>query len=53
MSWRGSGNDDDLPPDYSEIILLMTLTEELWNKLTSDSKSMEDYMWTRDYVDSS
>ena len=25
--------------------------EALWNELTSDSKAMEDYMWSRDYVD--
>jgi sulfite reductase (NADPH) flavoprotein alpha-component len=51
ISWKGSGNDDDLPSDYSQITSPNDPTEELWNKLTSDSKSMEDYMWTRDYVD--
>ena len=46
-----SGNDDDLPSDYLQITSPNDPTEELWNKLTSDSKSMEDYMWTRDYID--
>ena len=26
-------------------------SEELWNELTSDPKAMEDYIWTRDYID--
>ena len=51
MSWKGSGNADDIPSDYSQIVSPNDPTEELWNKLTSDSKSMEDYMWTRDYID--
>ncbi len=51
MSWNGSGNEDDLPSGYSEIISPNDPAEELWNKLISDPKSMEDYMWTRDYVD--
>ena len=51
MSWRGSGSDEDLPTDYSEIMSPNDPAEELWNQLTSDSKSMEDYMWTRDYID--
>ena len=51
ISWDGSGEDDDVPEGYTEICSPNDSAEELWNSLTSDAKKMEDYMWTRDYLD--
>ena len=51
ISWEGTGEDDDTPPGYQQIMSPNDSKEELWKKLTSDSKEMEDYIWTRDYID--
>jgi len=51
MDWNGSGVDDDVPEGYVEIGSVDDPAEELWNNLMDDSKSMEDYMWSRDYID--
>ena len=51
LSWDGSGDGEDVPAGYTEICSPNDYAEELWNNLTSDSKEMEDYMWTRDYLD--
>ena len=51
VEWKGSGEGDDLPERYVEIGMPSNPSEALWNELTSDSKAMEDYMWSRDYVD--
>tara|TARA_B100000029_G_scaffold52298_1_gene47544 strand:+ start:3141 stop:4421 length:1281 start_codon:yes stop_codon:yes gene_type:complete len=51
MDWNGSGVDDDVPDGYVEIGSASDPAEELWNNLMDDSKAMEDYMWSRDYID--
>ena len=51
MDWNGSGVDDDLPDGYIEIGSVSNPAEELWNTLMDDPKAMEDYMWSRDYID--
>jgi len=51
ISWEGSGDEEDTPSGYSQIMSPNDPTEVLWKKLTSDSKEMEDYIWTRDYID--
>ena len=51
MEWAGSGEDDDVPEQYVEIGIPSNPSEALWRELTSDPKAMEDYMWSRDYVD--
>jgi len=51
VEWKGSGEGDDLPERYVEIGMPSNPSEALWNELTTDPKAMEDYMWSRDYVD--
>ena len=51
ISWEGSGEINDTPSGYSQIMSPNDPSEELWNELTSDPKAMEDYIWTRDYID--
>jgi sulfite reductase (NADPH) flavoprotein alpha-component len=51
IDWEGTGNGEDTPPDYLEIGAISSPSSELWNKLTTEVDAMEDYMWTRDYVD--
>jgi len=51
INWEGTGIGEDLPPEYNEIGAISNPSFDLWNKLTSDDSAMEDYMWTRDYID--
>tara|TARA_B100000900_G_scaffold415942_1_gene448020 strand:- start:1012 stop:2856 length:1845 start_codon:yes stop_codon:yes gene_type:complete len=51
IDWEGSGNNGDTPSGYSQIMSPNDSTEVFWKKLTSDSKEMEDYIWSRDYID--
>ena len=51
VDWSGSGEEGDLPEGYVEIGTMSDPSETLWRELTSDSDSMEDYIWSRDYVD--
>jgi len=51
IDWNGSGVDDDVPDGYVEIGSASDPAEELWNILMDDPKAMEDYMWSRDYMD--
>jgi len=51
VDWSGSGEEGDLPEGYVEIGTLTDPAETLWRELTSDSDAMEDYIWSRDYVD--
>jgi len=51
VDWEGSGLGEDVPQDYTEIGSISNPSFELWTELTTNSDAMEDYMWTRDYVD--
>ena len=51
MDWHGSGSEDDVPDGYVEIGSISDPAETLWAELTGDSKAMEDYIWSRDYID--
>jgi sulfite reductase (NADPH) flavoprotein alpha-component len=51
MDWTGSGEGDDLPDGYEEIGAACDPMVALWNELTENTDSMEDYMWSRDYID--
>ena len=51
IDWNGSGAEDDVPVGYVEIGSVSDPAETLWAELTGDSKAMEDYIWSRDYID--
>ncbi len=51
MDWKGSGVEDDIPDGYVEIGSASDPAEVLWAELTEDPKAMEDYIWSRDYID--
>ena len=51
IDWHGGGTEDDVPDGYVEIGSASDPAETLWTELTSDSKAMEDYIWSRDYID--
>ena len=51
IDWHGSGAEDDVPVGYVEIGSASDPAETLWAELTGDSKAMEDYIWSRDYID--
>ena len=51
LDWKGTGIDDDIPKGYVEIGSASDPSLALWKELASDSESMEDYIWSRDYID--
>lgn len=52
LDWSGSGNEGDLPEGYVEVGPVGESYATLLSDLTSDSEAMEDYIWSRDYIDS-
>ena len=52
LDWAGSGSEGDLPEGYVEVGPVGESHATLLSELTSDSKAMEDYIWSRDYIDS-
>lgn len=51
QKWNGTGVDEDVPEGYQEIGVATSPAEVLWRDLTENSESMEDYLWSRDYID--
>jgi sulfite reductase (NADPH) flavoprotein alpha-component len=51
VDWSGSGEGEDVPTGYEEIGVACDPAESLWRELTENADSMEDYMWSRDYID--
>ena len=51
FEWSGSGIDDDLPKDYEAIGSAADPSVELWNAMNDDEDALEDYIWSRDYID--
>ena len=51
VEWKGSGLDGDMPNDYEVIGKATDPATELWNVLSEDDDAMEDYIWSRDYID--
>ena len=52
LDWAGSGSEGALPEGYVEVGPVGESYATLLSELTSDSKAMEDYIWSRDYIDS-
>ena len=51
QEWSGTGVDEDVPEGYVEIGVAISPAEVLWRELNENSESMEDYLWSRDYID--
>ena len=51
MQWSGSGLEGDVPADYHEIGSAADPALDLWNGMDSDDSLLEDYIWSRDYID--
>ena len=51
IDWRDDSGDGDLPVGYVEIGSFGDNSAILLEELVSDPSSMEDYLWSRDYVD--
>ena len=51
FEWEGTGVEDDIPIDYSEIGSATDPSVYLWNDLDQDDSKLEDYIWSRDYID--
>ena len=48
--WKSS-SDDDLPEYYSPLGPIDDPEKALWTSLVNDPQMMEDYIWSRDYLD--
>jgi sulfite reductase (NADPH) flavoprotein alpha-component len=48
--WTSSSNDD-LPDHYVPLGPIDDPEKALWTSLVNDSQMMEDYIWSRDYLD--
>ena len=51
LSWDWSGDEDDYPSDFLPVGASSDPARELWEGLVNDAKAMEDYLWSRDYID--
>ena len=51
VDWSGSGEGEDIPQGYEEIGAACDPAEALWRDLTGNADAMEDYIWSRDYID--
>ena len=49
--WESSAGTGDAPDSYQEIGVVLNPAEILWRDLSENPDSMEDYQWSRDYVD--
>ncbi len=51
MHWQWSGDDDDYPEGYSPVGQAIDPAHLLWGSLVDDDEAMEEYIWSRDYID--
>ncbi len=51
LEWNGSGLEGDVPSEYHEIGSVADPATDLWNGMDSDDSRLEDYIWSRDYID--
>lgn len=51
MAWTWSGEDDDVAPGWVSSGGSVSPEVELWGRLLDDEQALEDYLWSRDYVD--
>ena len=51
VEWSGEGSGGSLPEGYSEIGTFGENPSVSLDKLISDNDSLEEYIWSRDYVD--
>ena len=40
-----------MPEGYEEVGSISDPSVTLWQRLTTDGEAMEDYIWSRDYID--
>lgn len=51
IDWDLSESDSEIPSDYEVIASQSDSSTALWNDLVSNNEKMEDYIWSRDYID--
>lgn len=51
IDWDLSESDSEIPSDYEVIESQSDSSTALWNDLVSNNEKMEDYIWSRDYID--
>lgn len=51
FDWDWSGEEDDFPEGFSPVGELSDPALLLWESLVNDDDAMEDYLWSRDYID--
>ena len=51
LKWDWSGDEDDFPSGFTPVGSANDPAFTLWELLVNDSDAMEDYIWSRDYID--
>ncbi len=51
MHWEWSGADDDFPEGFAPLPQTIDPAYDLWGRLVNDDEAMEEYIWSRDYLD--
>ena len=51
LQWNWSGEKDDYPAEFSPVGSADDPALILWESLVNNPDSMEDYIWSRDYID--
>jgi sulfite reductase (NADPH) flavoprotein alpha-component len=51
QQWLWSGEDEDFPADFHPVGSALDPAYTLWSSLVEDAEAMENYIWSRDYID--
>jgi sulfite reductase (NADPH) flavoprotein alpha-component len=51
IDWDWSGNEEDFPLGFTPVGSATDPVLMLWESLVNDPDAMEDYIWSRDYID--
>jgi sulfite reductase (NADPH) flavoprotein alpha-component len=51
FDWDWSGDEEDYPEGFTPVGAATDPTLLLWESLVNDADAMEDYLWSRDYID--
>ncbi len=51
QQWHWSGEGDDFPEGFNPVGTALDPAYTHWSSLVEDGQEMEDYIWSRDYID--
>tara|TARA_A100001037_G_scaffold152606_1_gene137739 strand:- start:192 stop:1433 length:1242 start_codon:yes stop_codon:yes gene_type:complete len=51
LEWTWGGEDDDFPEGFTPLGSIKDPSQTVWEGATTDADSIENYIWSRDYLD--